>query len=172
MYFWYRIKNVCKFVAVDGNPKTTRDAAAAVTDFGVTDYIGKLCRARLCVDTLVLYLTGPAKSNGALLMWDVNGDGLTENKEMYAVHEVFKHLKNCTAKRVYIIADYSYSGHLVHKLNELSRSSQGRSYQHITVIASSQANEYSWRNDFTQTLIKYGKQSTTRCMNQLFQVII
>jgi hypothetical protein len=158
------------FIAVDGNPKTTRDAAAAVTDFGVTDYIGKLCKARWCVDTLVLYLTGPAKSNGALLMWDVNGDGLTENKEMYAIHEIFKHLNSCTAKRVYIIADYSYSGHLVHKLRVLSRPGHRGSYEHITVITSSQANEYSWRNDFTQAIIKYGKQNRTRCIKQLFQV--
>lgn len=171
MFHNFNLNLIFIFSLVDGDPKT-RDAVAAVTDIGVTDYIGKLCRSLWCVDTLVLYLTGPARSNGALLMWDLNGDGLTENREMYAIHEIFKQLRNCNAKRVLIIADYSYSGHLVHRLQELQRHRHRDSYKHITVLASSESNEYSWRNEFTTTLIKYGTQNTTRSVHQLFQVRI
>lgn len=154
---------------VDGDP-TTKDAVPAVTDVGVTDYIGKLCRSRWCVDTLVLYLTGPARSNGALLMWDINGDGLTENREMFAINEIFKHLSDCNAKRVFIIADYSYSGHLAHRLKELQRHRHRNAYAHITVVTSSESNEYSWRSEFTESLVKYGKSNKTRSIKQILQV--
>jgi len=122
------------------------------------------------VDTLVLYLTGPARSNGALLMWDMNGDVLTEKTERFAINEIFKHLSDCNAKRVFIIADYSYSGHLAHRLKELQRHRHRNAYAHITVVTSSESNEYSWRSEFTESLVKYGKSNKTRSIKQILQV--
>ena len=39
-------------------------------------HLQRMCAAPHCVDSLLLYLNGPAKSDGTMLLWDVDGDGI------------------------------------------------------------------------------------------------
>ena len=39
------------------------------------NHLRKLCQSVHCADSLVLYLTGPAMSDGSMLLWDVDGNG-------------------------------------------------------------------------------------------------
>jgi len=39
-------------------------------------HVQTMCGTVHCVDALVLYLNSPSKTDGTLLLWDVDGDGL------------------------------------------------------------------------------------------------
>ena len=157
--------DLCYFSSVDGNASTP-DAVPAVNEVSVRARVKDVCRLRSCVDTLVLYLTGPARSNGALLFWDENNDGLIESKEEYSFHDIMADLRKCTARRVFLVADYSYSGNLVHKF-------PGKRPSRKTVIfTSTSQHEYSWRSDFTEAFVHSSRSNKVVSMREIFQVDI
>ena len=117
----------------------------------------------------MLYLTGPSKSDGSLLFWD-NGNGLTDDSELYTPRQLLEDVKNCSAKRLFIVADYSYSGAMINKI----KSRMGRHPEHfrnLVAISSTSWNEYSWRSDFTEAFVKHNKEGkTTKCVTDIVKV--
>ena len=148
-----------------------RDKSYAVNSaITVKEYISKLCRSSPCVDTITLYLTGPSKSDGSLLFWD-NGNGLTDNSELYSPRELLDDVKNCSARRLFIVADYSYSGAMVNKIkNRMER--HPRLYRNLVAISSTSWNQSSWRSDFAEAFVKRSKEGmTTKCVTDVVEVI-
>lgn len=135
----------------------------------VREYIRKICRSGPCVDTLTLYLTGPSTGDGSLLFWD-NGDGITQESELYSPRHLLDDIKNCSAKRVFLVADYSYSGALINRLkNRMKR--HPKQFSNLMAILSSSWEEPAWRSDFTDAFIKHNKEGiTTTCVADVFQV--
>lgn len=148
-----------------------RDKSYAVNSaITVKEYISKLCRSSPCVDTITLYLTGPSKSDGSLLFWD-NGNGLTDNSELYSPRELLEDVKNCSARRLFIVADYSYSGAMVNKIKSRMERNPGI-YRNLVAISSTSWNQSSWRSDFAEAFVKRSKEGmTTKCVTDVVEEI-
>lgn len=134
------------------------------------EYIKKLCGSSLCADTVTLYLTGPSMSDGSLLFWD-NGNGLTDDSELYTPNKLLEDVKNCSARRLFIVADYSYSGAMINKIKSRMERHPGH-YRNLVAISSTSWNESSWRSDFTEAFVKHSKEgTTTKCVTDVVEVI-
>ena len=138
----------------------------------MSKYIKGLCRAHSsCVDTFTLYLTGPSNSDGSLLFWDTTGKGLmTENGMLYTPKELFDDLKNCSAKRIFIVADYSYAGVMMNKMKSRMLRHR-RHFRNVLVMSSASVGEYSLGSDFTFALINQSRTGNhIKCVREVFQV--
>jgi len=134
------------------------------------EYIKKLCGSSVCVDTVTLYLTGPSKSDGSLLFWD-DGNGLTDNSELYSPRELLEDVKNCSARRLYIVADYSYSGAMIEKI-KIRMERHPAHYRNLVAISSTLWNQSSWRSDFAEAFVKHIKEGvTTKCVTDVVEVM-
>ncbi|PFX30407.1 hypothetical protein AWC38_SpisGene4779 [Stylophora pistillata] len=137
---------------------------------GVKEYIKKLCRARNCADSITLYLTGPSTSDGALLFQD-NGDGITDDSELYTPKQLLEDVKNCSATRLFIVADYSYSGAMINRITSRMRRHPDQ-FRNLVAISSSSWNEYSWKSEFTEAFVKQNKERRkTKCVADVFEEI-
>ena len=148
-----------------------RDRSYAVNSASsAKEYIKKLCASSLCADTVTLYLTGPSKSDGSLLFWD-NGNGLTDDSELYSPKELLEDVKNCSAGRLFIVADYSYSGAMVNKIKSRMERHPGH-YRNLVAISSTSWNQSSWRSDFAEAFVKHTKEiMTTKCVTDVVEVM-
>ncbi|XP_035986810.1 uncharacterized protein si:ch211-67e16.11 isoform X1 [Fundulus heteroclitus] len=86
----------------------------------IRNHVSYICRKQHCADTLVLYLNSPTRTDGTMLLWDANLNGIADLKERYSVSEMLADLAGCRATRVLLFVDQSYSGVLAKRL----RSSQ------------------------------------------------
>ena len=147
-----------------------RDRSYAVKSAtGVKEYIRKLCRSALCTDTATIYLTGPSVSDGSLLFWD-NGDGLTDDSELYTPRQLLEDVKNCSAKRLFIVADYSYSGAMINRFNNRIKR-HPHHFRNVMAISSTSWGEHSWRSEFTDAFVKHSKEgNNTKCVKDVFEV--
>ena len=147
-----------------------RDKSYAVNSaITAKEYIKKLCGSSRCVDTITLYLTGPSKSDGSLLFWD-DGNGITDDSELYSPRELLDDVKNCSAKRLFIVADYSYSGAMINKIKSRMERHPGL-YRNLVAISSTLWNQSSWRSDFTEAFVKHSKEvKTTKCVTDVVEV--
>ena len=136
----------------------------------VRQYISNLCRSILCVETLTLYLTGPANSDGALMFWDRNQVGITDESKLYTPKQLLDDIRNCSARRVFLIADYSYSGAMISRLkSRISRHPD--QFRNIMAISSTDWGEYAGRNNFTDVFIEKNKEGPmTKSVIQVFKV--
>ncbi|KAJ0070071.1 hypothetical protein NL108_002389, partial [Boleophthalmus pectinirostris] len=82
----------------------------------IRNHVSYICRKQHCADTLVLYLNSPTRSDGTMLLWDTNLDGIADLKERYSVNELLTDLAGCKATRVLLFVDQSYSGVLYKRL--------------------------------------------------------
>ncbi|XP_038157300.1 uncharacterized protein si:ch211-67e16.11 [Cyprinodon tularosa] len=92
----------------------------------IRNHVSYICRKQHCADTLVLYLNSPTRTDGTMLLWDANLNGIADLKERYSVSELLADLAGCRAVRVLLFVDQSYSGVLSKRL----RSSQ----KHYNVV--------------------------------------
>ncbi|XP_068745728.1 uncharacterized protein [Montipora capricornis] len=137
----------------------------------VRQYIKNLCSSTLCVDTLTLYLTGPAKSDGALMFWDRRGDGIADKSELYRPKDLLDDIKNCSANRVFLVADYSYSGEMIGRLKKRIGSHPNQ-FRNIVAISSTGRKGYAWRSDFTDAFVNKNTEGPrTKCLTQVFEEV-
>ena len=136
----------------------------------VRQYISNLCRSILCVETLTLYLTGPANSDGALMFWDRNEVGITDESKLYTPKQLLDDIRNCSARRVFLIADYSYSGAMINRVkSRITRHPD--QFRNILAISSTDWGEYAWRNNFTDAFVEKSKEGPiTKSVIQVFKV--
>nr|XP_020472758.1 uncharacterized protein LOC109969888 [Monopterus albus] len=92
----------------------------------IRNHVSYICRKQHCADTLVLYLNSPTCSDGTMLLWDANLNGIADLKERYSVSELLTDLAGCRATRVLLFVDQSYTGVLSKRL----RGSQ----KHLNVV--------------------------------------
>ncbi len=126
----------------------------------------------LCVDSLVIYLNKPTKSNGAVLVWDGNNDGIAEESERYEVKEFFDDLRNCKAKQVTVLADQSFSGLLLDKFRSAKRHSSRGTLKNVVVVTSASSDGYSAHGSFTEKWVRYSlpRLNRQRCLKDIIQV--
>ena len=67
-------------------------------------HIQTMCRTIKCVDSLVIYMNSPTKTDGTSLLWDVNGDGMV-NDILFNIRNNIYYLKYTKAPRDYEICD-------------------------------------------------------------------
>ncbi|KAJ0006026.1 hypothetical protein NQD34_015920 [Periophthalmus magnuspinnatus] len=82
----------------------------------IRNHVSYICRKQHCADTLVLYLNSPTRTDGTMLLWDANLNGIADLKERYSVNELLSDLAGCRAARVLLFVDQSYSGVLYKRL--------------------------------------------------------
>ncbi|KAF7216225.1 putative LOC107372614-like protein [Nothobranchius furzeri] len=75
----------------------------------IRSHVSYICRKQHCADTLVLYLNSPTCSDGTMLLWDTNLNGIADMKERYMVNELLADLAGCRATRVLLFVDQSYT---------------------------------------------------------------
>ncbi|XP_069792137.1 uncharacterized protein [Narcine bancroftii] len=110
----------------------------------IRSHISYICRAVNCADSLVLYLNSPTRNDGSMLLWDVNKNGIADQKEKYTVAELLMDLEGCKAQRVFIFIDQSYSVTLVKKLLTSNK------HPNVVLIGNSRGSEFSWASSFTE----------------------
>ncbi|XP_053733331.1 uncharacterized protein si:ch211-67e16.11 isoform X1 [Synchiropus splendidus] len=105
------------FFASGGQIPEDLDGAYSATEKTVIrNHVSYICRKQHCADTLVLYLNSPTRSDGTMLLWDANLNGIADLKERYSVNELLADLAGCKATRVLLFVDQSYSGVLSKRL--------------------------------------------------------
>lgn len=104
----------------------------------IRNHISYICRKQHCADSLVLYLNSPTRSDGTMLLWDANLNGIADLKERYSVNELLADLAGCRATRVLLFVDQSYSGVLSKRL----RGSQKHSNVVLIQSPSRQSHRY------------------------------
>ncbi|KAM3607298.1 uncharacterized protein V6R79_005312 [Siganus canaliculatus] len=115
------------FFASSGQlPEDVEGVYSATEKAVIRNHVSYVCRKQHCADTLVLYLNSPTRSDGTMLLWDANLNGIADLKERYSVNELLADLAGCKATRVLLFVDQSYSGVLSKRL----RGSQ----KHLNVV--------------------------------------
>ncbi|XP_033762233.1 LOW QUALITY PROTEIN: uncharacterized protein LOC117343822 [Pecten maximus] len=120
----------------------------AAMKYALRYHIQTLCRSPHCVNSLVLYLNSPAKTDGTMLLWDINSDGLAEDNEKYPLNELKEDLSHCSASYVHVIVDQSYAG----QIGDAFRNSHR--HRNVIVFASGRDNEYSYDGEYTRQWVK------------------
>ncbi|KPP70945.1 hypothetical protein Z043_110190 [Scleropages formosus] len=92
----------------------TEEVYPATEKEAIRKHISFICRRQHCADSLVLYFNSPTLSDGTMLLWDANNNGVADPKECYSVNELLVDLAGCRAKRVLLFVEQSYSA-AVHK---------------------------------------------------------
>ncbi|XP_047457648.1 uncharacterized protein si:ch211-67e16.11 [Mugil cephalus] len=115
------------FFATSGQlPGDVEGVYSATEKEVIRNHVSYICRKQHCADSLVLFLNSPTRSDGAMLLWDANLNGIADLKERYSVNELLADLAGCRATRVLVFVDQSYSGVLAKRL----RGSQ----KHLNVV--------------------------------------
>ena len=74
-------------VAVAG--ESPHEVYPAALKLAMRYHLQKMCASPHCVDSLLLYLNGPARSDGTVLLWDLDGDGVVSNNTTLYGHYLF-----------------------------------------------------------------------------------
>nr|XP_057938478.1 uncharacterized protein si:ch211-67e16.11 [Doryrhamphus excisus] len=115
------------FFASSGHiPDELEGAYSATEKAVIRNHVSYVCRKQHCADSLVLYLNSPTRSDGTMLLWDSNLNGIADLKERYSVNELLSDLAGCRAARVLMFVDQSNSAVLFKRL----RGSQ----KHLNVV--------------------------------------
>ncbi|XP_050772695.1 uncharacterized protein LOC127030386 [Gopherus flavomarginatus] len=75
----FRQENIKAFFAGDGQAAVAAevgDVYPATEKLLIRSHLALVCRTRHCADSLVLYLNSPTRSDGTMLLWDTNKNGI------------------------------------------------------------------------------------------------
>ncbi|XP_042314658.1 uncharacterized protein LOC121926089 [Sceloporus undulatus] len=120
----FRQEHIKAFFASEGQASVAvemGDVHPATEKLAIRSHLALLCRSLHCADSLVLYFNSPAASDGTMLLWDANHNGIADPKERYPITELLADLENCNARRVLLFLDQSYPGPLAKKLRASRR---------------------------------------------------
>lgn len=106
-------------------------------------HIQTMCQTIHCVDSLVIYMNSPTKTDGTSLLWDVNGDGMADDEEQYTIEELQSDLSNCEARKVHLVIDQSYAGEIAQAFKN------SPAHKNVIVFASGKDHEYAFNDDYT-----------------------
>ena len=82
--------------------------------------------------------------------------------ETYTASEFLGDIEDCRAKRIYVIADQSFSGLLAETIITSEK------HNNVVVFASGGATEYSWNDELTWQWVE--ANHTTQCVDGIFEV--
>ena len=98
----------------DSNHSTGDDVDGPASQSNINSRISELCasldEAR---DVLLVYTSNHGSANGALTLWDFDGDGRTDSNEEYLPAEFAADTSNCSVFRLFGLLDQCYSGAFV-----------------------------------------------------------
>ncbi|KAK2709936.1 uncharacterized protein LOC136027444 [Artemia franciscana] len=103
-----------------------------------------LCSTSHCVDSLVIYLSSPTRSDGAMYLWDSDGNGIADETEVYLIREFLRDIQDCQARHLVIIADQTQAGILVDII------AKSKKHKNAIVLASGRPSQISMNNEFTR----------------------
>ncbi|XP_041856918.1 uncharacterized protein si:ch211-67e16.11 [Melanotaenia boesemani] len=121
-------------------PDDVEGVYPATEKVAIRNHVSYVCRKRHCADTLVLYLNSPTRSDGTMLLWDTNMNGIADLKERYSVNELLADLAGCRATRVLLFVDQSYSGVLSKRLRG------SKKHFNVVLIQSQTRQTYAYQN--------------------------
>nr|XP_018909427.1 PREDICTED: uncharacterized protein LOC109038711 [Bemisia tabaci] len=122
-------------------------------------HLRTVCETEYCADSLVIYLHSPARPDGASLLWDSDGNGKYDETETYTVREFLRDIQGCSARRVVVVADQSFSAELVSAATQHSTS-----LNNVVIVA---ANSPSRRDQLTHHFAHSTHEHT--CLHQLIK---
>lgn len=107
-----------------------------------------------------------------MLIWDRNNDGVAEESERYEVKEFLDDLRNCKAKQVTVLADYSFSGLLLEKFRSAKRHSSRGTLKNVVVVTSASSDGFSTHGTFTEKWTRFSmpRNNRQRCLKDVIQV--
>lgn len=73
------------FVEESGAESVNTEIFPAAMKTSMRFHIRKICGTPHCVDTLVLYLNSPSKTDGTMLLWDLNNNGKVRSALCYFI---------------------------------------------------------------------------------------
>ncbi|XP_077176869.1 uncharacterized protein LOC143829592 [Paroedura picta] len=120
----FRQEHIKAFFASEGQTSVAvemGDVHPATEKLAIRSHLALVCRSLHCADSLVLYLNSPAASDGTILLWDANRNGIADPKERYPISELLADLESCNAHRVLLFLDQSYPEPLAKKLRASRR---------------------------------------------------
>ena len=88
-----------------------------------------------------------------------------DESEQYKVSEFLQDISDCEARRIFIIADQSFSGRLVEALESANSTPQ---YDNVVVFTSGGSMDYSWDSELTSQWVN--SNQTTQCVDDVFMV--
>ncbi|XP_022108252.1 uncharacterized protein LOC110988761 [Acanthaster planci] len=148
-------------ILLEEDEHSNRNSYPATQKDAIRNHISTLCRVPNCVETLVIYLNSPTTNDGTSLLWDTDNNGVASDAETYSTMELLEDLEDCRAKRIYVIADQSYSGLLAESII------MSESHGNVVVFASSGSTEYAWNDELTWQWIQ--ANHTTQCVDVIFE---
>ncbi|XP_050424339.1 uncharacterized protein LOC126835654 [Adelges cooleyi] len=122
---------------------TTMSNVEPATKLNIRRYIKGICTAPRCADTFFLYLSSPTRRDGNALLWDANGNGIVESDEIYLAKEFLHDISHCTARRVVVFVDQSYSGML-----PLHAQFSRRRIENVMIIPTTRMDDWTPRHSF------------------------
>ncbi|VDP08742.1 unnamed protein product [Soboliphyme baturini] len=127
-------------------------------------YLREMCSSFYCVDSLVIFIHGPAMYTDRLsiLLSDHNNNGIADDSETYSIQELLEDTADCTANNLYLIADHSYSGKLVSQLRLSTR------HQNVIAVTSGGSDQFSPNSRFIRLWLKNDHKNS--CFKDVFQV--
>ncbi|XP_071803743.1 uncharacterized protein [Asterias amurensis] len=148
-------------ILLEEDELSNRNSYPATQKDAIRNHISTLCRVTNCVETLVIYLNSPVMNDGTSLLWDTDSDGVASETETYTASEFLGDIEDCRAKRIYVIADQSFSGLLAETIITSEK------HNNVVVFASGGATEYSWNDELTWQWVE--ANHTTQCVDGIFE---
>lgn len=137
---------------------TTANNVEPADKLNIRRYIKGVCSAARCADTFFLYLSSPARRDGNAILWDANGNGIVESDEIYTSKEFLHDISHCSARRVVVFVDQSYSGMLA-----LHAQFQRRRVENVMIIPTTSMDDWTPRHTFNAYM---RESSRTACLSE------
>lgn len=140
----------------------------AALKLAMRNHLRTLCSSAHCVDSLVVYLSSPTRSNdGASLLWDADLNGEVDETEVYTVREFLRDIQDCAARQVVVMADQNHSELLIEALQRSKRHSNVVAFASGTAVQQQQQQQKHHRH-LTHFWANY--QYSHKCLSKVYQV--
>lgn len=147
-------------------PRNNGDYFASAMKTALRGHIRSTCDNRHCADTFFIYLNNPTTFEGDFLLWDMDGNGMADELEVYTVKEFLSDLAGCEAKRVVVLVEQANSDILMASL----KSGWGSDHGNVILLSAGLPNEVLVGGEFTQSWVNSSSKNPTACLKHVYQV--
>lgn len=148
----------------DNNHATGNDVTAGAVEALIRARIQALCtQLNANRDVLFVYTSNHGASDGSLMLWEWNANGMAEDDEFYSPAEMAADMEDCSVCRNFVLVDQCYSGAFTPMATD-------GNHPNTAVYAAATANEVSWGREYLDWWEDLDIANLT--MNQLHQSVV
>ena len=126
----------------DNNHATGSDITGGAVEANISARIAGLCNVlNPNRDVLFIYTSNHGGSNGDLILWDFNSDGMWTDSEHYSPAELAVDTEDCNVCRLFGIFDQCYSGAFLPMVND-------GDHPNTAFYSAATADEVSWGREY------------------------